>query len=54
MEVVATLAVGPLVNGSGPRGGLLLLAGIVALATAWLAVLAPRLRSLPQALPEGG
>lgn len=54
MEVVATLAIGPLVNHSGPRGGLLLLAAIVALATAWLAVLAPRLRALPQALPEGG
>ncbi len=54
MEVAATLAVGPLVNHSGPRAGLLLLAAIVALATAWLAVLAPRLRELPQAVPEGG
>jgi len=45
--------VGPLVNHSGPRGGLLL-AAIVALATAWLAVLAPRRRELPQAVPEGG
>lgn len=54
MEVAATLAVGPLVNHSGPRAGLLLLAAIVALATGWLAVLAPRLRALPRALPEGG
>jgi MFS family permease len=54
MEVVATLAVGPLINHSGPRAGVLLLAAIVALASAWLAVLAPRLRALPQAVPESG
>jgi MFS family permease len=54
MQVVVTLAVGPLVNRTGAQGGFVLLAGIVAVAMAWLAVLVPRLRALPRAVPEGG
>ena len=54
LQVVATLAAGPLVNAAGARGGFVMLAAIAGLAMAGLAALLPRLRALPAAAPEGG
>jgi Na+/melibiose symporter-like transporter len=54
MQVVVTLAVGPIVNHAGARGGFVMLACIVAAAGVALVVLLPRMRALPRAVPEGG
>jgi hypothetical protein len=54
MQVVATLAVGPIVNQAGARGGFVMLAAIVAVAGIALVVLLPRVRALPRAVPESG
>src|SRR5919197_691965 len=52
LQVAVTLAIGPLVNHAGPRGGFAALAAIVAGGLALLLVVAPAFRRLPQGVPE--
>ncbi|MGN6380834.1 MAG: MFS transporter [Gaiellales bacterium] len=54
LQVVVTLAVGPLINHSSARGGFVMLAAIVSVAAISLALLLPRLRALPAAVAESG
>jgi MFS family permease len=53
LQVVVTLSIGPLVNHAGARGGLVLLAGIVAVGLALLAVVYAAFRRLPASSPPG-
>jgi MFS family permease len=54
LQVVATLAVGPLVNAAGARGGFLMLAAIAVVAMTGLAAVARGMHALPAAAGEGG
>jgi MFS family permease len=54
LQVVATLAVGPLVNAAGARGGFLMLAAIAVVAMTGLAAVGRGMHALPAAAGEGG
>jgi MFS family permease len=54
LQVVVTLSIGPLVNLEGARGGLVLLAAIVAVGLALLAVVFAAFRRLPAPNPHAG
>lgn len=49
MQIAVTLAIGPVVNGAGPRAGLACLAGVVACGGAVLLAVAPAVRRLESA-----